>query len=220
MGCALPQASTADQALPFKPAPLGSGRSCPGRTGGYDEADCGTKRYCKAIEAFGSDSDKFKTKPAWNSTAECFKAHQPEPKQELIPFDTGRSFDADCRNRGLTEASCGTKTYCAEIDAIEEFYGLHGEDTEQTEDVRYESTEECLKAHVPEPKNLPWLEGDSENFCGSRGDESEENCGTQSYCEKFKGDTRKVFGSPYIWSEEECFAAHQKNPSSITFPDN
>ncbi|KAK8147949.1 hypothetical protein G3M48_000648 [Beauveria asiatica] len=40
-----------------------------------------------------------------------------------------------------------------------------------SEDTRFESTDEYFKAHVPEAKDLPILEADEDNFCGSRGDE-------------------------------------------------
>ncbi|KGQ11570.1 hypothetical protein BBAD15_g2692 [Beauveria bassiana D1-5] len=214
----LPQVSSCPK-LPFKPAPEGSGSECPYRNGGYDEDECGTKRYCNAIGAFGKNATIFKTKPVWDTIEACTAAHEPEPEQELLPFDFGYSVDADCANRGLTETDCGTKFYCEQIDEIvksEKSRGkdLLGEDNEQTEDTRFKSTDECFKAHVPEPKDLPFLEADEDNFCGSRGDESEETCGTSAFCDLFVGEKRQALGSPYIWSRQDCLNAHQKNPAA------
>ncbi|EGX89710.1 hypothetical protein CCM_07962 [Cordyceps militaris CM01] len=153
IGYAFPQAAAGQTTLPFKPAPLRSGIDCPAK-GGYSEDACGTKRFCKAIDIFGANSKKFKTKPTWASTDDCFKAHAPEPKQALLEFNYS-SPGADCEF-DFSEEACGTKEYCAQIDDIAAHSKLRGEDTEQSEDIRYESTEECLKAHVPEkPASSP-----------------------------------------------------------------
>ncbi|XWW93401.1 hypothetical protein V2A60_001334 [Cordyceps javanica] len=219
IGYALPQASPAGQLLKFQPPQPGSGISCPSKIGGYNETECGTKRYCKAIDVFGAVSDKFSIRPIWNSTKECLDAHKPEPKQELLQFRMRTSSaGVDCEFQ-RSESSCGTEWYCEDIDALEKYHQKHGEDNEQTEDVRYESTQECFKAHHPEPKNLPWLERDEQNWCGSRGDVSEETCGTQAFCDLFT-NTTDVFGSPYIWNREQCLQAHEPNPGSVNSPDN
>ncbi|KID93525.1 hypothetical protein MAJ_10514, partial [Metarhizium majus ARSEF 297] len=211
MGSCMPQSSPG-QKLPFKPAPKKSGLFCP--TKGYDEDRCGTKRYCQAIDIFGASSDRFNPKPLWDTTEACFNAREQEPKQkEKLPFDFGFSSDSDCANRGMTVKSCGTKTYCEAIDK----WG--SEEGNLQDDIRWSSTKECLDAHVPEPKNLPWKQRGDTSFCGDRGDFSEDNCGTEAFCDLFENE-REVFLSPYVWTKEQCLAAHKPNPGAMTFPDN
>ncbi|KHO10640.1 reverse transcriptase [Metarhizium robertsii ARSEF 23] len=96
-----------------------------------------------------------------------------------------------------------------------------GEDNEQLEDTRWESTKECFDGHVPEPKNLPWRDPSRVKPCGEGGDETEETCGTQAYCELFSenSERRQVSGSPYIWTKRQCFEAHEMNPA-IFFPED
>ncbi|KAM3447630.1 hypothetical protein MY3296_008570 [Beauveria thailandica] len=117
----------------------------------------------------------------------------------------------------VNKRDCGTKFYCEQIDDIVKFYkstgkDLHGEDNDQSEDTRFESTNECFKAHVPEPKDMPILEADEDNFCGSRGDEPEETCGTKAFCDLSVGEKRQAWGSSYIWNRQQCLDAHQKKP--------
>lgn len=109
--------------------------------------------------------------------------------------------------------SCGTKMYC---EAINE---LGSEDGELQEDIRWSSTKECLDAHVPEPRDLPWKQPDEVNFCGSHSDYSEDTCGTEKFCNLFEEKGRSgVFMSPYIWTKAQCLAAHQGYSDPISFP--
>ncbi|EFZ03034.1 hypothetical protein X797_002962 [Metarhizium robertsii] len=135
------------------------------------------------------------------------------PSGQKLPFNFGLSGGRGCDIRGMRVMSCGTKKYCEAIDK------LGSEDGRLHEDIRWSSTRECLDAHVPEPRNLPWKQPEEHNFCGSRGDESEVACGTEKYCNLFETKGRyKVSMSPYIWTKEQCLAAHQPNPDQILFP--
>ncbi|KAM3487780.1 hypothetical protein MY10362_009917 [Beauveria mimosiformis] len=154
----------------------------------------------------------------------CFEDHERETKQELLPFNFGTGYD--CAYFLTTSEECdGTLEHCNTIDEIvkwnqEENGDLFGEDDEQTTDIRWISTDECLKAHVPEPKDLPFLEGNPDKPCGTDGDESEETCGTEAFCNLFtnsQGGKRQARGSPYIWGKTQCLDAHQKKPADAVF---
>ncbi|OAA56750.1 hypothetical protein ISF_07266 [Cordyceps fumosorosea ARSEF 2679] len=230
IGFALPKAQC-NEKLPFIPAPKGSGRTCPvvnGTSSVYSEDECGTKRFCRAIGAFGLNSTlfTFNPKPKWDTMEACFKDHKREPEQELLPFDFGDGFD--CGNNLSTTEDCdGTLEHCKSIDEIVKFEKSRGgdrfgEDGEQMTDIRWVSTDECLKAHVPEPKDLPFLEGNPDKPCGTNGDESEETCGTEAFCNLFSADVRdgkkrQTSGSPYIWGKRQCLDAHQKKPAAAVF---
>ncbi|KAK9439743.1 hypothetical protein VB005_07902 [Metarhizium brunneum] len=195
MGSCLPQFPSG-QKLPFKPAPEKSGIWCPIKS--YDEDGCGTKRYCQAIDMIGQ-----------------VLVH-PEPKENgKRPFHFGFSAGPDCADRHgglMTVTSCGTKTYCKAIDE----WG--SEDGRLQEDIRWSSTRECLDAHVPEPRNLPWKRPGKINFCGSRADYSENTCGTEEYCRLLEKQPGLIFTPPYIGNKAQCLAAHVPNPDAIWFP--
>ncbi|KAM3502747.1 hypothetical protein MY11210_008974 [Beauveria gryllotalpidicola] len=227
---ALPKAQCSEK-LPFIPAPKGSGETCPADSGTsyvYSEDKCGTKRFCRAIGAFGLNSTQFtfNPKPKWDNMEACFEDHERETEQELLPFNFGTKFD--CGYSLSTSENCdGTLEHCKTIDKIVEFEKSRGgdrfgEDGEQAGDIRWISTDECLKAHVPEPKDLPFLEGNPDKPCGTDGDESEETCGTEAFCNLFKTNIRdkkkrQASGSPYIWYKAECLDAHQKKPAVAVF---
>ncbi|KAM3440437.1 hypothetical protein MY4824_002151 [Beauveria thailandica] len=211
--------------LPFIPPPEDSDLFCPNRTetsAVYNEDECGTKRFCRAIQAFGLNSTEysFDPKPKWDNMDACFEAHEREPERELLPFHFGTDYDCE-HDPGISDECYGTSMHCKSIDEKKPTTGrdLLGEGRSQGSDIRWLSTDECFKAHVPEPKDLPFLEGNPDKPCGTDGDESEETCGTEAFCDQFTsrqldGKGRQASGSPYVWNKKQCLAAHQKKPAA------
>ncbi|KAM3547181.1 hypothetical protein MY1884_009681 [Beauveria asiatica] len=218
--------------LPFIPPPKDSGVTCPMITetsSVYNEDECGTKRFCRAIGAFGLNSTEysFDPKPKWDNMDACFEAHEREPEQELLPFHFGTNYDCE-KDADVGEECNGTPMHCKNVDESADLIkptngrDLLGEGGGQWGDIRWLSTDECFKAHVPEPKDLPFLEGNPDKPCGTDGDESEETCGTEAFCDQFTsnqfdGKGRQASGSPYVWNKKQCLAAHQKKPAAAVF---
>ncbi|KAM3448671.1 hypothetical protein MY3296_007563 [Beauveria thailandica] len=218
--------------LPFIPPPEGSDVSCPRWNETipvYKEVECGTKRFCRAIQVWGLNSTEyiFDPKPKWDNMDACFEAHEREPERELLPFRfPTEPLDVCLYYIDQNEECYGTNIHCKNVDEMvasgkaRTGRNLLGEGGSQGSDIRWLSTDECFKAHVPEPKDLPFLEGNPDKPCGTDGDESEETCGTEAFCNQFSSsliddeESRHASGSPYFWNKKQCLAAHQKKPAA------